>query len=82
MNLGTYELGCIDLSTAAIHDGKLWARYGKNQLVILPRGQSLDEAQILANNILDGGKVLRFLSTPYGLVAIGEGSVGLIERSP
>jgi hypothetical protein len=34
------------------------------------------------NDILEGGKVLSFFETPHGLIAVGEGSVGLIEGSP
>jgi hypothetical protein len=47
--------------------------------MVLHRGKPIEEAEIFDNNILNGGKVLEFLSTPYGLVAIGEGTVGLIE---
>ena len=38
-------------------------------------------SKIIDNNILSGGKVLQFVSTRYGLVAIGEGTVGLIETN-
>jgi hypothetical protein len=72
-------LGNLDLSTAAIQGDILWARLGESQLIIIERGKNLEEAQIIENNILNGGKVLEFLSTPYGLIAIGEGTVGLIE---
>ncbi len=78
---GPYLAARLDLGTAAIHGRKLWARYGKDQLGIIPRGESFDKAEIIENNILDGGKVLRFLSTPYGLIAIGEGTVGLVETA-
>ncbi|MHC4270845.1 MAG: hypothetical protein ACYST2_00870, partial [Planctomycetota bacterium] len=69
----------LDLSTAAIHSDRLWARLGESQLMVLHRGKPIEEAEIFDNNILDGGKVFEFLSTPYGLIAIGEGTVGLIE---
>jgi hypothetical protein len=72
-------LSSIDLSTSAIHGDKLWARFGKNQIVIAEKGKSFKEAQIIDNDILDGGPVSRFVSTPYGLIAIGAGTVGLIE---
>lgn len=77
--LAPYQFGGLDLFRGAVHGEEVWARLGKSRLVVLCRGQSLDEAQVLPNNALEGGKVLKFLSTPYGLVAIGEGSVGLIE---
>jgi hypothetical protein len=82
MNFLTYMFGDIDLSTAAVHGDEIWARYGKSQIIVLRRGKGLDEATIMDNNILEGGKVLQFFETPYGLIAIGEGSVGLIEGSP
>jgi hypothetical protein len=69
----------LDLSTAAVHGDRLWARLGERQLMVIHQGRSIEEAEIFDNNILNGGKVLEFLSTPYGLIAIGEGTVGLIE---
>jgi hypothetical protein len=59
--------------------GETWARLGDSQIIIVQQGKSLEEATIIENNILDGGKVFEFLSTPYGLIAIGDGTVGLIE---
>jgi hypothetical protein len=83
MNAATFgrysAQGNIDLSTSAIYNNKLWARMGKSQIIIAEKGKSFEEAQIIDNNILDGGPVSRFVSTPYGLIAIGEGTVGLIE---
>lgn len=76
---GPYLFGNLDLSTAAVHNDKLWARLGKSQLIIIHKGKGFDEADIIYNNILKGGKVLRFFSTPCGLIAIGEGTVGLVE---
>ncbi|MBN1975197.1 MAG: tetratricopeptide repeat protein [Sedimentisphaerales bacterium] len=69
----------FDPSTGAIHDNKLWARLGERQILIIEKGKSFEEAQIIDNNILDGELVHRFVSTPYGLIGIGEGVVGLIE---
>jgi hypothetical protein len=74
-----YSLGNLDLSTSVIHNNKLWARQGTSQIIIAEKGKSYEEAQIIDNNILDGEPVCRFVSTPYGLIAIGEGTVGLIE---
>jgi hypothetical protein len=71
--------GNLDLSTAAVHGDRLWARLGESQLMVIHQGRSIEEAEIFDNNILNGGKVLEFLSTPYGLIAIGDGTVGLIE---
>ncbi|MHC4336336.1 MAG: hypothetical protein ACYSTG_00070 [Planctomycetota bacterium] len=76
---GFMSSGYIELRTAAVHEDKLWARLGKSQLIIIHKGKSFGEAEILDNNILNGDKILRFFSTPYGLIAIGEGTVGLIE---
>ncbi len=76
---GLYRVGMIDLLTATIYNNKLWARYGESQIIIIEKGKSFEDAQIIDNNILDGGPVERFVSTPYGLVGIGEGTVGIIE---
>jgi len=72
----------IDFTTAAVHGDEVWARYGKSRLIVLHRGKSLEEATVMDNDILEGGKVLNFFETPYGLIAAGEGSVGLIEETP
>ncbi|MBN2588349.1 MAG: hypothetical protein JXA96_00685 [Sedimentisphaerales bacterium] len=69
----------MDLSTGTIHNNKVWARLGPNQIFIGEIGKGTEEAQIIDNNILDGEPVHRFVSTPYGLIAIGEGAVGLVE---
>lgn len=74
-----YSLGNLDLSTGTIHNNKLWARMGESQILIVEKGKSFEEAQIIDNNILEGEPVHRFVSTPYGLLGIGEGIVGLIE---
>ncbi len=74
-----YALGNLDLSTSAIHNNKLWARIGKSQIIIAEKGKKFEEAQIIENNILDGQPVEKFVSTLYGLIAIGKGTVGLIE---
>ena len=75
-----YAMGNLDLSTGVIHNNKLWARLGKSQIIITEQGQRYENSQIINNNILDGEAVWKFVSTPYGLVAIGEGTVGLIEE--
>jgi len=76
---GPYLFGNLDLSTCAVQGDRLWARLGESQLIVIHKGKGFEEAEIIDNNILNGGKVLRFFSTPYGLIAIGEGTVGLIE---
>jgi hypothetical protein len=76
---GTLAGGRCDLSTSTIHDNKLWARMGQSQILIAEKGKSFEDALIIDNNLLDGGPVSRFVSTPYGLIAIGDGTVGLIE---
>lgn len=76
---GHKNLGSIDIRTAAVHGDKMWARQGLSQLIAIQKGKSLDQADVMNNDILNGGPVLRFFSTPCGLVAIGEGTVGLID---
>jgi hypothetical protein len=71
--------GNIDLTFGSLHEGKLWTRLGQSQIIIADKGKSYEEAQIIDNNILDGQPVEKFVSTPYGLIAIGEGTVGLID---
>ena len=79
LEFSVYYIGSCDLSTAAIHNDHLWARLGKSQIIIVEKDKSFEEAEIIDNNILDGEPVERFVSTPYGLVAIGNGIVGLID---
>jgi hypothetical protein len=79
IKFGSVMGGFLDLSRAAIHDSRLWARLGRTQITIARKGESVEEARIIENNILDGHAVSRFVSTPYGLVAIGDGVVGLVE---
>jgi hypothetical protein len=79
VKLGSWYVGSFDLLTSAIHNDQLWARLGKTQIAILRRGEPWEKAEIIDNDILDGEPVERFVSTPYGLVAIGNGIVGLIE---
>ena len=77
--LGNYRRSGVDLSTAAIHGDRLWARSGSSQVAIIPRGATQEQILTFHNNLLDGDEVIDFISTPYGLVAIGNGTVGLIE---
>ena len=79
LTFGPIDSGYLDLSTCAVQDNKLWARLGRSQIIIIHKGKGFEEAEIIDNNILNGDKVLRFFSTPYGLIAVGEGTVGLIE---
>jgi len=79
IGLGHLSWGHISLRTAAVYGNKLWARLGRSQIIIIHKGKGFEEAEVIDNNILNGGKVLRFFSTPYGLIALGEGTVGLIE---
>lgn len=73
------DLRGIDLSRSAIFSNKLWACLEERKIIIVEQDKSFDEALIIDNNILDGKPVKKFVSTPYGLVGIGEGIVGLIE---
>ena len=75
----------IRLSAAALHGDEIWAPHGDSQIIVIHRGRSLEEVELIENNILDGRRVVRFFSTPFGLIAIGEGSVGIVQtegRSP
>ncbi len=74
--------GGLDLGTAAVHGDHLWARCGQTRIAVLRRGQKLDDAIMIVNDILDGEPVLRFIETPYGLLAVGDGCVGIIEDPP
>jgi len=78
VSFGTRDRGGLDLSTCAIHKDDLWALLGTAQIAILHRGNPFTEAQVVRNDILDGEAVRRFVSTPYGLVAIGDGAIGLV----
>ena len=69
----------IDFVTAAFHGDRLWARCGKTGIIIVQRGQKVEDGTKIPNDILDGGPVLQFFDTPYGLLAVGQGSAGIIE---
>jgi len=76
---GSRERGGIDLTSSAMYGDDLWTLLGNTQIAVIHRGKLFAEATILANDLLDGEPVLKFLSTPYGLVAIGDGAVGLVR---
>jgi len=76
---GLSALGHVDLSGAAIHKNRVWARLGQSQLVVIPMAGAEGDVITLDNNLLEGGEVVRFVSTPHGLVGIGNGTAGLIE---
>jgi hypothetical protein len=65
--------------SAAIQVDQLWAPLGPGQVMVFFKGKPYEQARIIDNTLLDGEPVLRFVGTPYGLVAIGIGTVGLIE---
>jgi hypothetical protein len=46
---------------------------------VLRNSKIFDQSKIVDRNILNGEYAETFIRTPYGLVAIGEGTVGLIE---
>jgi hypothetical protein len=81
ISFGTRDRGALDLSTCAIHHDELWALLGTAQIAILHRGRSLEEARVIPNDILEGEAVRRFVSTPHGLVAIGDGVIGLVQTT-
>ena len=76
---GRYDSGKLGLPTAAIHEGYLWTCMGTTEIAIIQQGRSFEEARTIPNDILNGKPAVKFLSTPYGLVAIGSGTVGLID---
>lgn len=76
-SLGT---GNVDCRCSAIYNDRFWGRLGETQLITIHKdGKGMEDAQIIDNNILNGEKVLYFFSAPYGLIAIGNGVVGLVE---
>ena len=56
-----------------------WKRLGESRIVAVKNLTDSKDARIFANDILAGDKVLAFFDTPYGLVGLGEGAIGLIE---
>jgi hypothetical protein len=80
--IGESFFGAVDMVTAAIHEDRLWARCGRTRIAILQRGQKLEDAAKISNDILDGGPVLQFFETPYGLLAVGQGSAGIVTLLP
>ena len=67
------------LYSAAIQNDIFWGPWSRNQIIKIQVGKKIEEAEIIDNNILDGKPAYEFISTPYGLIAIGDGTVGLIE---
>ena len=80
--LGHWIYGTMDMGTAAVHGDCLWCRCGATRLAILRDGQKLEDAAKIENDILDGEPVLQFFETPYGLLAVGKGSAGIVELEP
>jgi hypothetical protein len=81
LSYGPWITNCVDLSGAALHAHRVWARLGPSQLVVIPCHGAQGHTMITDNNWLDGTAVERFVSTPYGLIAIGNGTVGLVETT-
>jgi hypothetical protein len=67
----------VDLSTAAIHDNAIWARYGYNKLIKMPMKPG--EKATVFDNVFEHGRIQLFYSTPYGLLGIGEGAIGFVD---
>lgn len=78
---GPSPFGYVDLLGAAIHENRVWARLGESQVVVIPMPGAKGDVVTLDNNLLDGGGVVRFVSTPQGLIGIGNGVAGLIEAN-
>ena len=74
-----YAIKYFQPSSSSIQDNILWGKWGKSQIIKIQIGKAIENAEIIDNNILDGEPVYKFVSTPYGLIGIGEGIVGLIE---
>ncbi len=81
LSYGPWFSNYVDLSQAAIHENRVWARLGESQLVIIPCHGAQGRTIIAGNNLLDGSAAERFVSTPYGLIAVGNGTVGLVETA-
>jgi hypothetical protein len=81
LSYGPWFTNSVDLSEAAIHENRVWARLGPSQLVVIPCRGTKGSTIITDNNLLDGSEAERFVSTPYGLIAIGNGTVGLVETA-
>ncbi len=81
LSLGPHSTGQTDLSTAVIHDDRLWIRSGLSQITIIPRGAMREQIVTVDSKILDNGEVLQLVSTPHGLIGIGHGTVGFIESA-
>ncbi len=67
----------VDLSTTAIHDNAIWARYGYNKLIKMP--MTPGQKAVVFDNSFDHGKIQLFYSTPHGLLGIGEGAIGFVS---
>jgi hypothetical protein len=65
--------------SSTIHNKIFWGPGSGNQIIKIKVGEKNEDAEKINNNILDGEPAYKFVSTPYGLVGIGEGTVGIIE---
>ncbi len=69
MDTNNYELNHIERVP-------MYSYYDRN---VLRNSKIFDKSKITDRKILNGEYAETFLETPYGLIAIGEGTVGLIE---
>ncbi|MBU0534294.1 MAG: CsgG/HfaB family protein [Candidatus Omnitrophica bacterium] len=70
----------IELGSLTVHNDRCWERLGNNQIISIHKDdKGHEDTKIFNNDILNGDAVREFFSTPYGLIAIGNGVVGLIE---
>jgi hypothetical protein len=57
------------------------AVYGRWRVGCSPSPRPPSEATILDNRVLEARRAVEFFSFPQGIVAVGEGTIGLIEAS-
>jgi len=69
------------LTDFTVHGNQIWATYGDTHVIRMEQGRRIEEGQMFPNTLLNGGRAVDFLSTPYGLIVIGEATLGLMETS-
>jgi len=68
------------INPSAIYNNQFWTQLGKSQIILIRKDDKrAEDIKIFDSDILKGDAVREFFSTPYGLIAIGNGTVGLID---
>jgi len=78
-NLGFWTVAHVDGNSAAVYKDRFWGRKGDHHILVIKRGQRYEDAHVIENDILDGRPVMRFFASPFGLIAVGEGDVGIVS---